>query len=213
VGGRWAPYGSCGGVARPLGITWPPWGRGRSPGPLMAAVGVWPVSWVPYGRPGGVAGPLRPVWPPWGLGRSAGPRMAAVGAWPVTWAPYGRRGGVSRPLDTLNDYLILPVAPFRTPWPARSDSVCGTPADTTWKLNVGQLQSIKNLDRHDPIRQFTFFSMPWRKPSSSASGSFRKLTDKFRFNNLDRFWYFDRPDLKVPFRPFPYTFIDTLRLV
>jgi len=37
-----------------------------------------------------------------------------------------------------------------------------------------------------------------------------RLTDKFQFNNLDRFRYFDRPDLNVPFRPFPYTFIDTL---
>jgi len=40
---HWAPYGRRGGVAGPLGPVWPPWGRGRSPGPRMAAVGAWPV--------------------------------------------------------------------------------------------------------------------------------------------------------------------------
>ena len=36
-------YGRRGGVAGPLGPVWPPWGRGRSPGPRMAAEGAWPV--------------------------------------------------------------------------------------------------------------------------------------------------------------------------
>jgi len=90
-------------MAVPLGLVWLPWGRGRSPGTRLAAVGVWPVPWAPsgalqvqwarlvavwawpvqsasYGRRGGVAGPMGPVWPPWGRGHSNGPRMAAVGA-------------------------------------------------------------------------------------------------------------------------------------
>jgi len=67
----WAFCGRRGGVAGHLGPVWPPWGRGRSPGPRVAAVGAWPVLWAPCG---------------------------AVGAWPVLWAPYGRRGGVACPL-------------------------------------------------------------------------------------------------------------------
>jgi len=66
----WAPCGRRGGVAGFLGRVWPPWGRGRSPGPRVAAVGAWPVPWAPCGCSGGVVGPLGPVWPPWGPGRS-----------------------------------------------------------------------------------------------------------------------------------------------
>jgi len=67
----WSQHGRRGGVAGPLvpvcppwgrgwspGSRWPPLGRGRSRGPLMAAVGAWSVPWSPYGRRGGVAGPL-----------------------------------------------------------------------------------------------------------------------------------------------------------
>ena len=52
----WVPYGHRGGVARPLGPVLLPWGRGRSPGPRIAAVGSWPVPWALCGRRGGVAG-------------------------------------------------------------------------------------------------------------------------------------------------------------
>ena len=97
-------HGRHGGGAAPLGPVWPPWGRGRSPGPRMAAVGAWPLPSAPPGRRGGVAAPGAPpcsrggvaappgpVCPPWRRGCSPGPRMAAVGVWPVPWAPYGRR--------------------------------------------------------------------------------------------------------------------------
>jgi len=50
-------------VAGPLGPVWLRWGRGRYPGPRVAAVKAWPVL---------------------------GLRVAAVGAWPVTWASCGR---------------------------------------------------------------------------------------------------------------------------
>jgi len=40
---HWAPCGRRGGVVGPLGPVWPPWGRGRSPEPRVAAVGAWPV--------------------------------------------------------------------------------------------------------------------------------------------------------------------------
>ena len=60
--GAWpVPWASCGrrggvasplglvwkplGVAGPLGLVWPQRGRGRSPGPRVAAVGAWPVPW------------------------------------------------------------------------------------------------------------------------------------------------------------------------
>jgi len=61
----WALHYHRGGVAGPLGPAWPPWGRGRSPGPRIAAVVVWPVPWAPHGR---------------------------QGAWPVPWDPYGHLG-------------------------------------------------------------------------------------------------------------------------
>jgi len=77
---------------------WPPWGRGRSPGPRVAAVGAWPVPWATCGRRGGVVGSLGHVWPPLGRGRFPVPRVAAVGAWPVPLAACGRRGGVAGPL-------------------------------------------------------------------------------------------------------------------
>ena len=66
------------GMAGPLGLVWRPWGRSRSPGPRVAAVGTWPFPWASCGRRGGVAGPLGLVWLPWGRGRSPGPRVAAV---------------------------------------------------------------------------------------------------------------------------------------
>jgi len=104
------------GVWPALGIVWSPWGRGRSPGPCMAALREWPVPWTMYRRrgllagplglyghhgsvacrlgakapPGGVAGSLGHVWTAWVRGRSPRPRMAAVEALPVIWAPYGR---------------------------------------------------------------------------------------------------------------------------
>jgi len=34
----WVLYGRRGCLAGPLGPMWPPWGRGRSPGPRVAAV-------------------------------------------------------------------------------------------------------------------------------------------------------------------------------
>jgi len=105
-------YASCGcrgGVACPLGLVWPPWGCGPSPGPREAAVGVWAFLWTTYGRRGEwpapgprivavnmwsvplatygrrgcVASPLGLVWPPWGRGPSPGPRMVAMGAFPI----------------------------------------------------------------------------------------------------------------------------------
>jgi len=45
-----ASYGRRGGVDGPLGPVWPPWGRGRSPGPCLGAVGAWPFPWAPSGR-------------------------------------------------------------------------------------------------------------------------------------------------------------------
>jgi len=121
----WAQYDGLGGVASPLGTVWmpwgsywyatpvwPPWGRGRSPGPRMAAVGAWPVRWAPYGRRGIVAGPVRPVWPPWRCDWFTGSRIAAVGAWPVPWALYGCRGGV-----------VGPLGPVWLPW-GRGLSLC-----------------------------------------------------------------------------------------
>jgi len=89
------------GVVDPLGPVWPPFRRGRSPGPRLAALVAWLVPWAPSGRLGGVAGPLGPVWSPWGRGRSPGPRMVAMGAWPVPWAPYGRPVGVVGPLGPV----------------------------------------------------------------------------------------------------------------
>jgi len=118
-GGVAAPCALCGClgvVAAPMGPVWSPWGRGRSPGPRVAAVGAWPLPWAPCGRRGGVSGPVAPVWTPLGGGRSPGPRMAAVGAWPVPWAPYGRPGGV--------DVLLAPygrrggvTGPLGPVWP------------------------------------------------------------------------------------------------
>jgi len=34
----WAPFGRRGGVAGHLGYVWPPWERGRFPGPRVVAV-------------------------------------------------------------------------------------------------------------------------------------------------------------------------------
>jgi len=64
----WAPSGCRGGVDCPLGPIWPPWGRGRSPAPCLAAVGASPVLCAPSGR---------------------------VGAWPIPWVQSGRRGGLA----------------------------------------------------------------------------------------------------------------------
>ena len=110
----WAVYGRSWGVAGALCLLEPPRGRGRSPGPRMAAVGAWTVPSAPYGRRGGVAGPLGfvslpwgrrrspgPRWPPWGRGCFPGPRMLAVGAWTVLSAQYGRRGCVLGPLHPV----------------------------------------------------------------------------------------------------------------
>ena len=104
----WAPYGRPGCVAGTLGLVWPPWRHGQSPGPHMAAMGAWPVSWAPYGCRGGVAGPLGPVWTPRRRNRYPGSRMATVGEWqvpwfrtfngdarPVPWAPYGCHLGMA----------------------------------------------------------------------------------------------------------------------
>jgi len=63
----WPPWGVAGplvpvwppwGVADPLVPVWRPLGRGRYPGPRLAAVGAWPVPWSLSGCCGGVAGPL-----------------------------------------------------------------------------------------------------------------------------------------------------------
>jgi len=114
-------YGRREGVARLLISVWPPWGRGTSPGPLMAAVWAFPVPWDPCDRCVGVARPWAPHGCCGGMARllglarlprerglSPGPRMAAVeawlvswapsghvGEWPTSWAQYGRRGGVA----------------------------------------------------------------------------------------------------------------------
>ena len=111
---QWAPYARSGGVAGLLGPEWPPWGRGRSPGHRLAAVGAWPVPWAPSGCRRGTAGPLSIVWLPlvrgWSPGRiwrSRGrgplswPRMVAVQAWPFPRALHGRRGGVAGLLGTV----------------------------------------------------------------------------------------------------------------
>jgi len=84
-------------VAGALSLIWTQWGRGRSPGPRMAAVGARLVPLAAYSRRGGVAVPLSPEWPPWGRGRARGSCMAAggrgrslgpcittLGAWPFT---------------------------------------------------------------------------------------------------------------------------------
>jgi len=55
VAGPLGPSGRRGGVVGPLGSVWPPWGRGRTPGPRLAAVGTWPVPWPQHGHCGGVA--------------------------------------------------------------------------------------------------------------------------------------------------------------
>jgi len=44
---HFATYGRRCCVACPLGIVWPPWGRGPYPGPRMAVVGVWPLPLAP----------------------------------------------------------------------------------------------------------------------------------------------------------------------
>jgi len=106
----WTPYGLHGGVAGPLGLVWPPWGRGFSPGSRIGVVGAWPLFYAsyafregvahplaPYCRRGGVAGPLGHVWPPRRRVRYPRPRMAAMRVRPVPWAPYRRRGGVAPP--------------------------------------------------------------------------------------------------------------------
>jgi len=101
-------------MACPLGPVWPPFGRGPSPGPRMAAVVAWPVPWASYGRRGGethllgpvwrregVAHPMGPVWPTWRRGPSPGLRLTAVQALPFHWAPSARRGGVARSLGLV----------------------------------------------------------------------------------------------------------------
>ena len=75
-------------------------GRGRSPGPCLAAVGAWPLPWAPSGRRGGTAGPLGSVWPPWGV---AGPRGFLS----------GRRGGVAGPLGPV----LQPLGRLQSPKP------------------------------------------------------------------------------------------------
>jgi len=89
----WALYGRREGVARPLGMVWPPWGRGLIFAPRMAPwrrgwsprirlvnVGACPIFWATYGLFGGIARFLGPVQPPWGRRPILGPRMAIVGA-------------------------------------------------------------------------------------------------------------------------------------
>ena len=66
--GNWAPGGSRGVVESRWGHALPPLVRGRYPGPLVAAVGMWSVAWDPYGCCGGVAGLLLPGWLPCGRG-------------------------------------------------------------------------------------------------------------------------------------------------
>jgi len=85
-------YDRRGNVTRPQDPVWPPWGRGPSPGPRIAAVGrcpsfcppmttvgAWPIYYSPCGCRGGVASPLRLVWPLYGCGPSTGTRVAAEG--------------------------------------------------------------------------------------------------------------------------------------
>jgi len=116
-GGMACILGLCdsrGRVAGPLVNVWPTWGRIRSPGPRMAAMGAWPVPWASYGCRGGVVGPLGPILPPWVRGRSPrtcmaavgawpvlGPRMATLGAWPVPLAPCSRCRGVAGTLGPV----------------------------------------------------------------------------------------------------------------
>ena len=120
------------------------WGRGRSHGHSLDAVGAWPVPWDPSGRRGGVGGPLHPsgnsgvvfsLLCPGGRharGPYPGPRVASVGVWtvprapsglvavcPVPWAPSGCRGGVT-----------VPLGPIWPPW-GRGRS-CGP-----WVASVG----------------------------------------------------------------------------
>ena len=129
VAGPLAPGGRRGSMAGPQRPVWPPWKRGRSPGPRLAAVGAWPLPLASSGRRPGVSGPLHLVWPLWGCGRSAGTRMAAVGcsrspgpllvavgACPVQWAPSGHRVGMRGPLCTVwvpwgVASLLYPVLP------------------------------------------------------------------------------------------------------
>ena len=127
----WAPHGCRGGVAAPLCPAWPPWGRGRSPGPRMAAVGAWPLPWAPHGRRGDAAAPLVPVCQPWGRARSPCPRLAAVGARPLSRAPSGCRGGVAGllgpvcALETVQQAdLELDVEPSKTVRVADREDVC-----------------------------------------------------------------------------------------
>jgi len=108
------PVRPRGSVAGPLGTLWPPWGRGCSTGPIVAAVGAWQVPWAHRGRCGGVADPLGSPWPPSGCGQSfppretavwrgqfPGPCEAAVMAWLVRWALCRRCGIVSSPLGIV----------------------------------------------------------------------------------------------------------------
>ena len=121
VAGLLAPYGRRGGVPVPLGPVWLPRGHGRSPGPRIAAVELWPVPWarmvavgawwvscVPYGRRGGVVGVLGLVWKPWGVASSLdlvypplGRGRSLIPVWPPwgmggpvgpVWPPWGRGG-------------------------------------------------------------------------------------------------------------------------
>jgi len=111
---------------RPLRPVWPLWRRGRSPGPVLATVGAWPVPCTSSSHRWGVAGPLGPVWrrgvvnlplghlwPPWRRGRSFGPHLSTVGACPVPYVRSGRRGGVPGPLDPV----WLPWGRGRSSWP------------------------------------------------------------------------------------------------
>jgi len=59
-----APCGRRGVVTSQVGPVWPPWGRGRSTGPRVAAVGAWPIPLALCGLCGGVASFRGPVRPP-----------------------------------------------------------------------------------------------------------------------------------------------------
>ena len=164
---------------------WQTWGRGRTPGPRVAAVGAWPVPRASCGRRGGVAGPLGPVWPPWGRGRSPGHRMVAVWEWPVPWAPYGRRWGVVGPLG--------PVWPPM--WLSRSNVFSDTFSN---KLRFAKSDCLRPLGKQASILQVVPFLTHGTRSNSAGEPFLTPSIHTLRFRLLVRFGRLDR---HPPIRP------------